>query len=144
MLGAPVHPMLDMQRSPDAYNVTAEHTSLSRPKRKDTSAMKTSEVLNAPPADLVAADATEHPATPSPSAVPSAEASSTEVLISEQQVMFSTAAAAAPRRKIRLAAILGRVFVTSTAESSSRRQQSPPRRISYIERARMAREMERL
>jgi hypothetical protein len=75
--------------------------------------------------------------------VPSAETSSTEVLITEQQVMFGTAAAAAPRRENRLVAILGRVFATSTAESRPRRQ-SPPRRMYYIERARMAREMERL
>jgi len=133
--------MLDRERSPDAYNVTAEHTSLSRPKRKDTSAMTTSETLNAPPADPIAADATEHPTTPSPSAVPSAEPSSTEILITEQHVMFGTAAAAAPRRENRLVAILGRVFATSTAESRPRRQQS---RMYYLERARMGREMERL
>jgi len=106
--------------------------------------MQTSEILNAPPAAPIAGDATEHPTTPTPSAVPSAEASSTEVLITEQQVMFSTAAAAASRRENRLVALLGRVFATSTAESRPRQQQSVPRRMYYIERARMAREMERL
>jgi hypothetical protein len=104
--------------------------------------MQTNEILNTPPAAPVAGDATEHPTTPTPSAVPSAEASSTEVLITEQQVMFSTAAAS--RRENRLVAALGRVFATSTAESRSRRQQGLQRRMYYIERGRMAREMERL
>jgi hypothetical protein len=106
--------------------------------------METSEILNSPPAPHLAGDATENPTPPTPSAVPSAEASSAEVLITEQQVMFSTAAAAASRPENRLVAALGRVFATSTAESRSRRQQSQPRRMYYIERARMGREMDRL
>ena len=106
--------------------------------------MQTNEILNAPPAAPVAGDAAEYPITLTPSAVASAEAASTEVLITEQQVMFSTAAAAASRRPNRLMAVLGRVFATSTAESRSQRQPSPPRRMYYIESARMAREMERL
>jgi hypothetical protein len=76
--------------------------------------------------------------------MPSAEASSTEVLITEQQVMFGTAVAAAPRRENRLVAFLHRVLATSTDESRSRRQQNVQRRIYYVEDARMAREMERL
>jgi hypothetical protein len=109
--------------------------------------MQTDEILNAPPAVSVAGDAPEHPTTAAPSAVPSVEPSSTEVLITEQQVMFSTAAALASRRGNRFAAIVGRLFATSTAESREsrpRRQQSQPRRTYYIERGRMAREMERL
>jgi hypothetical protein len=106
--------------------------------------METNEILNAPPAAPIAGDATDHPTTPTPSAVPSAEASSTEVLITEQQVMFSTAAAAASRRENRFVAVLGWVFATSTAESRPRRQQSQQRRMYYIESARMAREMDRL
>jgi len=106
--------------------------------------MKTTEILNTPPTAPIAGDATDHLTTPTPSARSSAEASSTEVLITEQQVMFSTAAAAASRRENRLVAVLGRVFATSTAESRPRRQQSLQRRMYYIERARMAREMERL
>ena len=106
--------------------------------------MEINESLNAPPAAPIAGDATEHPTTPTPSAVPSAEASSTEVLITEQQVMFSTAAAAGSRPKNRLMAALSRVFATSTAQSRPRRQPSVERRMSYIERARMAREMDRL
>ena len=106
--------------------------------------MKTSETVKTPPADPIAADATEHPITPSPSAVPSAETSSTEVLITEQQVKFSTAAAAASRPGNRLVASLGRVFATPAGDSHSRRQQSVQRRMYYIERARMGREMDRL
>jgi hypothetical protein len=102
--------------------------------------METSEILNSPPAPPVAGDATENP----PSALPSAEASPAEVVITEQQVMLSTAAAAASRPENRLVAALGRIFATSTAESPSRRQQSQPRRMYYIERARMGREMDRL
>jgi hypothetical protein len=106
--------------------------------------METSEILNAPAADPIAVDANEHPTTPTPSAVPSVEASPTEVLITEQQVMFSTAAAAAPLPENRLVALLGRVFATSAVESRSRRQQSLQRRMYYIECARMGREMDRL
>jgi hypothetical protein len=106
--------------------------------------METSEILNAPPADPIAVDATALPTTPTPWDVPSAEASSTEVLITEQQVMFSTAAAAAPRPENRLVALLSRVFATPAAESRSRRQQSLQRRMYYIECARMGREMDRL
>jgi len=112
------------------------------------SAMQTNEILHAPPAAPVAGDAAEHPTDLTPSAVPSAEASCTEVLITEQQVMFSTAAAAASRPENRLVAVLRRVFATSTAESRAesrlRRQQNLQRRMYYIEDARMAREMARL
>jgi len=114
------------------------------PSAKDTSAMKTSETVNTPPADPTAAGATEHPITPSPSAVPSAQTFSTEVLITEQEVMFSTAAAAASRPQNRIAAMLGRVFATETAESRERRLQNLQRRTYYTECARMGREMDRL
>ena len=110
--------------------------------------MKTTEILNTPPTAPIAGDATDHLTTPTPSARSSAEASSTEVLITEQQVMFSTAAAAASRPENRLVAVLRRVFATSTAESRAesrlRRQQNLQRRMYYIEDARMAREMARL
>jgi hypothetical protein len=106
--------------------------------------METSEILNSPPAPHLAGDATENPTPPTPSAVPSAEASSAEVLITEQEVKFSTAAAAASRPGNRFVASLGRVFATPAGESHSRRQQSVQRRMYYIERARMGREMDRL
>ena len=107
--------------------------------------MKTTEILNTPPTAPIAGDATDHLTTPTPSARSSAEASSTEVLITEQQVMFGTAVAAASRRKkSRFVAILARAFAASTTESRPRSQQSQPRRMYYIERGRMGREMERL
>lgn len=106
--------------------------------------METSEILSSPPAPPVAGDATENPTPSAPSALPSAEASPAEVVITEQQVMLSTAAAAASRPENRLVAALGRFFATSTAAPRSRRQQSQPRRMYYIERARMGREMDRL
>jgi hypothetical protein len=107
--------------------------------------MKTSETLNSPPPPPVAGDATENPTPTTPSAVPQAKPSSTEVLITEQQVMFGTAAAVASRRpENRLMAALGRIFATSTTETRPRRQHSVPRRMYYIESARMGREMDRL
>jgi hypothetical protein len=106
--------------------------------------MTTSETLNAPPPPPLVEHATESPRPTTPSAVPPAEPSSAEVLITEQQVMFGTAAAAASRPKNRLMAALGRVFATSTTETRSRRQHDVPRRMYYIESARMGREMDRL
>jgi hypothetical protein len=105
--------------------------------------METSETLNSPPLP-VAEDATEHPTPTTPTAVPPAKPSSAEVLITEQQVMFGTAVAAASRRENRLMAALGLFFATSTTETRSRRQNSVPRRMYYIESARMGREMDRL
>jgi hypothetical protein len=106
--------------------------------------METSEVLNSPPATPVAGDATENRLPVTQSAAPSAEASSATVLITEQQVKFSTAAAAASRPGNRLMASLVRVFASPTGDSQSQRQQSVQRRMYYIERARMGREMDRL
>jgi hypothetical protein len=90
--------------------------------RKETSAMETSGVQNLPPAPPVTPDATESP-------VPEAQASSAEVLITEQQVMFSTAVAAASRPENRLLAAPARGVA---------------RRMYYLECARMGREMDRL
>ncbi|HWS93396.1 MAG TPA: hypothetical protein VN306_13185 [Mycobacterium sp.] len=110
--------------------------------------MQTSETLNSPPAPTVAGDATENRPT-TPSAVPLAKPSSaevliTEVLITEQQVMFGTAAAVVSRPGNRLMAALSWVFATSTTETRPRRQNSVPRRPYYLESARMGREMHRL
>ena len=88
--------------------------------------MESSDARNVPPAPPVMPDATENP---TPTAVPSAEASSAAVLITEQQVMFSTVAAAASRPENRLLAARGR---------------GVQRRMYYLERARMGREMHRL
>ena len=106
--------------------------------------METTEALNSPPPLSVAGDAIENPAPTTRSAVSPTKPSSAEVLITEQQVMFGTAAAAGSRRENRLMAALRRVFATSTTETRARRQHSVQRRMYYIESARMAREMDRL
>ena len=106
--------------------------------------METSETLSSPPLPLVAGDATETQTPTTPSAEPQAKPSSDEVLITEQQVMFGTAVAAASRHQNRLVAALGRVFATSTTQTRSPRQHDVPRRMYYIEGARMGREMDRL
>jgi hypothetical protein len=92
----------------------------------------------------VAEDPTENPPRTTPSALPSAKPSSAQVLITEQQVMLGTAVAAASRPKNRLMAALGRVFATSTTEAHPQRHRDEPRRMYYIESARMGREMDRL
>lgn len=106
--------------------------------------MQTSETLNSPPPPLVVEHATQNPTPTTPSAVPPVKPASAEVLVTEQQVMFGTAAAAASRPGNGLMAALGRVFATSTTETPSRRQQNVARRMYYIESARMGREMDRL
>jgi hypothetical protein len=82
----------------------------------------------------------------SPPAAPSVEASSTEVLITTQQVLFGTAAAVRTRREHiggRLVATMRRMFATST-DTSRPRAQYYPKRYGFLENALMAREMERL
>ena len=91
-------------------------------------------------------DPLDEPLRQPPSAAPSVEVSSTDVLISTQQVAFSTAAAEGIRReKIggRFVAMMRRMFATSTDASRPRRQHYPKRE-GFIEDARMAREMDRL
>jgi hypothetical protein len=76
-------------------------------------------------------------------AAPSIEKPATDVLITEQEVIFGTAAAAAPQRQgagHRLLASLWRVLAGST-NASHRRPYSPP---YYLERARLSREIDRL
>jgi hypothetical protein len=106
--------------------------------------MKTSGTLKSPPSAPAIRHATENARPTTPSAVPQVKPTSAEVLITEQQVMFGTAVAAAPRPKSRLMAALGRVFATSTTETRSPRHHDVPRRMYYIESARMGREMDRL
>ncbi|MDI3314657.1 MAG: hypothetical protein QJR12_10405 [Mycobacterium sp.] len=72
--------------------------------------------------------------------------SSTEVLLSEQQVVFSTAAASGVHRENvvrRLVAIARRRFAPST-DGSRARPRYYPGRGEFYEDARMAREMDRL
>jgi hypothetical protein len=89
---------------------------------------------NSPAAPAGTADVHDEP-TPQPySAAPSVEAASTEVLITEQEVLFGTAAAVRARR-----------WNVSRAERPSRpRRGEAPKRYEFLERALMAREMGRL
>ncbi len=77
---------------------------------------------------------------------PPSTGSSTEVLISTQEVRFSTAAAVGVRRQSigeRLFAGMRQIF--ATPEKASRpRPQYEPRRYGFLENALMAREMGRL
>jgi hypothetical protein len=72
--------------------------------------------------------------------------SSTEVLITTQQVVFSTAAAVGVQRENiggRIVAIMRRMFATSK-DGSRPRPQYEPKRYGFLEDALMAREMDRL
>ncbi len=69
------------------------------------------------------------------------------VLIAEQEVVFSTAAAVRVRpatTRRGLIAVLRGVFVDSTANAEWPRRHYPPRRNSLLEHTTMAREMHRL
>jgi hypothetical protein len=75
------------------------------------------------------------------------EVTQTPVLITEQEVVFSTAAAVLVRpaktRRGSIAVLRG-IFVDSTANAERPRRHYPPRRDSFLEHATMAREMHRL
>ena len=91
-------------------------------------------------------DPVDEPKRLPPSAAPSVEVSSTEVLITTQEVAFSTAAAAGVHRQRvggRLVAFMQRMFATS-ADASPPRPQHYPKRYGFLEYARMTREMDRL
>ena len=96
------------------------------------------------------ADTTEHTDEPAPQPLPAAhspaDAASAEVLITSQQVLFSTAAAAGVRRENTgggLFAAARRMFATST-RTPRPRSQHYPQRYAYLENAAMARAMDRL
>src|SRR6476659_8594209 len=75
------------------------------------------------------------------------EVTQTPVLIAEQEVVFSTAAAVRVRpatTRRGLIAVLRGVFVDSTANAERPRRHYPPRRDSFLEHAAMAREMHKL
>jgi hypothetical protein len=81
-----------------------------------------------------------------PKPQPPSTASSTQVLISTQEVLFSTAAAAGLRRQSvggRLVAMMRHMFA-NPADASSPRPQYEPKHYAFIENALMAREMGRL
>jgi hypothetical protein len=84
--------------------------------------------------------------TPSPSA--EVEAKPAPTLITEQEVVFGTAAALSPstrwwRRAARVLAASTRVSVTTAGDSRSKPRHYPPR-LDFLDHSRMAREMDRL
>jgi hypothetical protein len=86
------------------------------------------------------------PSSAAPSAAAPPEATSTEVLITTQEVLFGTAAATGVRRESigdRFVAVMRRLFATPT-DVSRPRPHDEPKRYEYLERALMGREMERL
>lgn len=103
-------------------------------------------MFDSPASPATTADAVEEPVPPPPPAAPSVEQSSTEVLITEQEVVFSTAAAVGVRRENigrRLVAFARRLFATST-DASRPRPRHHPKRYEFLVHALMAREMDRL
>jgi hypothetical protein len=104
------------------------------------------EMLVSPAEPASTTESLDQPTRQAPSAAPSAEASSTEVLITTQQVAFGTAAAAGVRRENighRFVAVMRRLFATST-DASRPRPQHVPKRYAFLEDSLMAREMGRL
>jgi hypothetical protein len=105
--------------------------------------MEMREMQERPRASATTSVAVDEPTPQAWAAVASVEVPATEVLITEQEVVFSTAAAVAPRRQgagHRLLASLWRVLAGST-NASHRRRYSPP---YYLECARLSREIDRL
>ena len=103
-------------------------------------------MLNSPTRLASTTDLVDEPSSQPQSDAPSIEAPSTEVLITTQEVVFSTAAAVRVQRENivrRFVAIMRRVFAAST-DASRPRPQYEPKRYAYLENALMAREMERL
>lgn len=91
-------------------------------------------------------DAPHQPKLQTPRVAPPDQAASTEVLITEQEVLFGTAAALPARRESitrRFFASLKRIFSVS-ADAPRPARRNYPRRYEFLERSLMAREMERL
>jgi hypothetical protein len=90
-------------------------------------------------------DTSYQPTPQAPSAAPSTEASSAEVLITEQEVLGSTAAAVRARCQSisrRFVASIGRRFAVS-ARTSRRRRGEYPRRYEFFEPTLMTRGADR-
>ena len=98
-------------------------------------------MLHLPPAPLATSNAQPGPSTPA-----AAQSHPAPVLITEQQVAFSTAAAASVaanrRRWLDTAVLTGLVHIL--AELRDPRPHCPHREPSYMESARMSRAMDRL
>jgi hypothetical protein len=92
------------------------------------------------------ADASHEPILRAPSVAPADAAASAEVLITEQEVLFGTAAALPARRESiarRFVALMRRMFAVS-AHASGPPRRDAPKRYEFLERALMGREMDRL
>jgi len=92
------------------------------------------------------ADASHEPILRAPSVAPADAAASAEVLITEQEVLFGTAAALPARREgisRRFVALMRRMFAAS-AHASGPPRRDVPRRYEFLERAVTGREMDRL
>jgi len=92
------------------------------------------------------ADASYEPILRAPSVAPADAAASAEVLITEQEVLFGTAAALPARRESiarRFVALMRRMFAVS-AHASGPPRRDAPKRYEFLERALMGREMDRL
>ena len=85
----------------------------------------------------------EDPVPQTRSAAPSDEVSSPELLITEQEVVFGTAAAV-PLQPGKIGGRLVAVLFGISADASRPRARYYPTRAYYLERALMAREMDRL
>jgi hypothetical protein len=97
-------------------------------------AQETNDMAYSLSAATSAADAHDEPIAKPHSAAPSVEATSTEVLITEQEVLFGTAAAARAQQR----------NVSHSERASRPRRGECPKRYEFLERALMAREMGRL
>jgi hypothetical protein len=105
--------------------------------------MEVCEVQEQRRASATASDAVDEPLSLAPAAAPSTEAPATDAVITEEEVVFGTAAAVAPQYQgagHRLFASLWRVLAGWT-NGSHRRAYSPP---YYLERSRLSREIDRL
>jgi hypothetical protein len=87
--------------------------------------------------------AIEDPVSQTQSVAPSDEVSSPELLITEQEVLFGTAAAVPLQRGKIVRRLVAVLFAISAAASRPRARYYPTRG-DYLERALMAREMDRL
>ena len=103
-----------------------------------------SEMSDLPTVTDSAPDAIEDRVPHAQSAAPSDEMSSPELLITEQEVVFGTAAAAVPLQRGKIGRWLVTVLLAMSADASRRRARYYPTRAYYLERALMAREMDRL
>jgi hypothetical protein len=92
------------------------------------------------------ADAPYEPILRAPSVAPADEAASAEVLITEQEVLFGTAAALPARREsiTRRFVVLMRRMLAASAHASRPPRRDVPKRYEFLESALMGREMDRL